>query len=52
MFGDSGYTGIGKREEHKERKVRYRGLEKNANRLLLMLGLNNLHRHRETLLAG
>ena len=102
VFGDAGYTGIGKREEHAGRgvrwhiaakpgvrrhwaeedprcqierrkasirarvehpfhtlkqlwgyrKVRYRGLEKNANRLLLMLGLNNLHRHREALLVG
>ena len=49
--GDSGYRGIGKRAEHPFRiikrvfgcdMVRYRGLDKNVQRLALLLGFSNL----------
>ncbi len=34
------------------RKVRYRGIQKNMNRLYLLLGFANLMRSRKLLLAG
>ena len=103
VFGDAGYIGVGKREEHAERegvswqiavkagkrkqmadgsleealerkkastrakvehvfrwvkgvfgydKVRYRGLEKNMNRLYLLIGFANLLRSRNLPVAG